>query len=220
MRIDFAVPTEFEEMPLGMDFDTAWAAVTGRAVRDSLAGGRGQRSLTEMTHTLQRISSTLAEAGVVYTATCLHVFEGELSLGALAVAVIDFPYGDDALTATRGIVHGMLAARGSGWGGSVMEAPCGEVAVLTGMQNYVLPAVFSPSGEEAEVPVVQFHALVPVPPLQARPADRRMCLLAFSTPNPGHWEPCYAPMLAKTLRSVRFAEVGQGNRCGSEVVTG
>jgi hypothetical protein len=211
IRIDFVVPTEFEEMPLGMDFDTAWAEVTSRTVRDSLVGKRDQRALTEMTHSLQRISSALAEAGVVYTATCLHVLEGELSLGALAVAVIDFPYGSDAHTAARGVMHGMLAARGPGWDGSVIEAPCGQAAVLTGMQNYVLPAVFSPTGEEAEVPVVQFHALVPVPPFQAGATDRRMCLLAFATPTPGHWGTHYAPVVAKILRSMRFAEAGQGS---------
>ncbi len=36
-----------------------------------------------------------------------------------------------------------------------------------------------------------------------------MCLMAFSTPNVGHWEECYAPVMAAVLRSLRFTEDGQ-----------
>ncbi|MGW1052027.1 hypothetical protein [Streptomyces sp. NPDC002521] len=187
-----------------MDFDTAWAEVNTRSACESLAPDAEQQR-AEMARTLQRISRFLQQAGVVYAANCLHSFEGELSLGSLAVAVADFSYGDDAGTAVRGTVRGILDSRGEGWTASVIDAPCGQAAVFTGGQSYVLPPVFSPSGEEIEVLTAQFHAIVPIPP-QAGGHGQRMCLLAFSTPQITHWEKCYAPIMATVLRSLRFTQ--------------
>ncbi|MGW2651535.1 hypothetical protein ACWC2T_43350 [Streptomyces sp. NPDC001393] len=205
IRVDFSVPAEFEEVPLGMDFDSAWAEVNARNACESLASDAEQRQRAEMARTLQRISRFLQEAGVVYAANCLHSFEGEISLGSLAVAVVDFPYGEDVATAVRGTLRGVLDSRGSGWTASVIDAPCGQAAVFTGGQSYVLPSVFSPIGEEIEVLTAQFHAIVPIPP-EAGGDGQRMCLLAFSTPQITHWEKCYAPIMATALRSLRFTQ--------------
>jgi hypothetical protein len=207
MRVDFSVPAEFEEVPLGMDFDAAWAEVNARSAYGSLTAETGQQQLTEMARTLQRISRILAQTGVVYAANCLHSFQGEISLGSLAVAVVDYSYGDDPATAARGTLRGVLESRGAGWTGSVIDAPCGQAVVFTGGQSYVLPPVFSPNGEEIEVLTAQFHAMIPVPP--GAGGGRRMCLMAFSTPQITHWEKCYAPIMASVLRSLQFTDDGQ-----------
>lgn len=207
MRIDFSVPAEFEEVPLGMDFDAACAEVNARSVYGSSRAGPDDQPLTETARALQRISRFLDDSGVVYAANCLHSFEGEVSLGSLAISVVDYPYGDDATTAARGSLRGVLASRGEGWTGAVFDAPCGTAAVITGGQNYVLPPMSSPTGEQIEVLTVQFHAMIPVP--SASGDGRRMCLMAFSTPQVTHWERCYAPVMASVLRSLRFREDGQ-----------
>lgn len=202
IRVDFSVPSEFEEMPLGMDFDAAWAEMNTRSVHGSLTAETDQQSLTELARTLQRISCFLDEVGVVYAANCLHSFEGEISLGSLTVAFVDYSYGDDAATAARGTLHGVLESRGEGWTGSVIDAPCGQAAVFTGGQSYVLPPAFSPNGEDIEVLTAQFHAVIPVPLEVGN--KQRMCLVAFSTPQVTHWEKCYAPIMVNVLRSLRF----------------
>jgi hypothetical protein len=208
IRIDFSVPAEFEEVPLGMDFDAAWAEVNIRSARGSLTADADQQSLTEMARTLHRTSRFLDEVGVVYAANCLHSFEGRLSLGSLAVAVVDYSYGGDAATAARGTLRGVLESRGEGWTGSVVDAPGGQAAVFTGGQSFVLPPAFSPNGEEIEVLTAQFHAMIPVPPEPGGDGER-MCLMAFSTPQITHWEKCYAPMMADVLRSLRFTQEDQ-----------
>ncbi|MET7384253.1 hypothetical protein ACFYPT_25380 [Streptomyces sp. NPDC005529] len=203
-RIDFSVPAEFEEVPLGMDFEAAWAEVSARSTYGSATAERDEQSQVQMARALQRISRFLDEGGVVYAANCLRSFEGEVSLGSLAVAIVDYPYGDDAATAARGSLRGVLASRGEGWTGAVVDAPCGKAAVFTGVQSYVLPPSFSPTGEELDVLTAQFHALVPVP-FEAGDGQR-ICLLAFSTPQITHWERCYAPIMAEVLRSLRFTQ--------------
>jgi hypothetical protein len=210
IRVDFSVPSEFEEMPLDMDFDTAWATVNARSTAASLAPEAEQQPRAEMARTLQRISRLLAEVGVVYTANCLWSVEGETSIGSLAVAVVDFPYGADPATAVRGTLRGILDSRREGWAASVIDAPCGQAAVFTGSQIYVLPAVFSPSGEELKVLTAQFHAIIPIPP-KAGGGGQRMCLVAFSTPQIAHWERCYAPIMATVLRSLHFTVEDESN---------
>ncbi|MFJ6566801.1 hypothetical protein ACIQNU_05240 [Streptomyces sp. NPDC091292] len=213
IRVDFTVPAEFEDVPIGVDFAEAWAEVNTRNAQLSLAATEtDQQSLTEMARNLHQISRLLAKAGVVYAANCLHSFQGAPSLGTLAVAVVDFPYGDDARTAAQGTLRAVLDSRGEGWVGGVIDAPCGRVAVFTGGQKYTLPPAFSLNGEPVDVVTAQFHAIVPVPTEVSRDS-RYLCLLAFSTPNIGHWETCYAPMMAGVLRSLRFAgfeESGHG----------
>ncbi|MFD0070332.1 hypothetical protein ACFVJ9_57010, partial [Streptomyces sp. NPDC127574] len=157
------VPAEFEEVPLRMDFEAAWAEVSARSTCGSATAERDEQSQVQMARALQRISRFLDEGRVVYAANCLRSFEGEISLGSLAVAIVDYPYGDDAATAARGSLRGVLASRGEGWTGAVVDAPCGKAAVFTGGQSYVLPPSFSPTGEELDVLTAQFHALVPVP---------------------------------------------------------
>lgn len=210
IRVDFSVPSEFEEMPLDMDFDTAWATVNARSTSASLTPETEQQPPAEMARTLQQISRLLAEAGVVYTANCLRSVEGETSIGSLAVAVVDFPYGDDPATAVRGTLRGILDSRRGGWAASVIDAPCGQAAVFTGSQIYVLPAVFSPSGEELKVLTAQFHAIIPIPP-KAGGGGQHMCLVAFSTPQIAHWERCYAPIMATVLRSLHFTVEDESN---------
>ncbi|WP_327408761.1 hypothetical protein OG458_12685 [Streptomyces sp. NBC_01281] len=209
MRIEFSVPAEFEEVPLGMDFDAAWAEVNARSAYGSLTTATDEQRLTEMARALQRISRFLDDSGVVYAANCLHSFEGEPSLGSLAVAVVGYPYGDDAATAARGSLRGVLATRGEGWTGTVIDAPCGKAAVFTGGQSHVLPPTFSPTGEQIEVLTAEFHAMIPVVSEGGR--EQRMCLIAFSTPQITHWERCYAPVMAGVLRSLRFTEGEQNS---------
>ncbi|MFG2683278.1 hypothetical protein [Streptomyces sp. NPDC048392] len=203
MRVDFSIPVEFEEVPLGMDFAAAWDEVCARGAHESHMTETREKSLSEMARTLEAISRSLAASGVLYAGNCLHSFEGEISLGSLAVAVVDFAYGDDPATAARGTLRGILDSRGENWTGSVIDAPCGQAVVFTGGQRYVLPSVLSPTGERAEVLTAQFHAMIPVPAGFDEP--RRMCLVAFSTPQVTHWEKCYAPLVARILRSLRFA---------------
>ena len=210
IRVDFSVPSEFEEMPLDMDFDTAWATVNARSTSTSLAPEGEQKPRAEMARTLQRISRLLAEVGVVYIANCLQSVEGETSIGSLAVAVVDFPYDDDPVTAVRGTLRGILDSRSEGWAASVIDAPCGQAAVFTGSQIYVLPAAFSPSGEELKILTAQFHAIIPIPS-KAGAGGQRMCLVAFSTPQIAHWERCYAPIMATVLRSLHFTEEAASN---------
>ncbi|MFC9059630.1 hypothetical protein ACFTXB_16460 [Streptomyces sp. NPDC057074] len=210
MRVDFSVPVEFEEVPLGMDFAAAWDEVCARGARESQMPEADEESLSEMARTLEAISRSLAASGVLYAGNCLHSFEGEISLGSLAVAVVDYAYGDDPATAARGTLRGVIESRGDGWTGSVIDAPCGQAVVFTGGQSYVLPPVFSPTGESVEVLTAQFHAMIPAP--VGADGVRRMCLLAFSTPQIGHWEKCYAPIIADVLRSLRFAEDTAGER--------
>ncbi|MFI9603143.1 hypothetical protein ACIHCX_25410 [Streptomyces sp. NPDC052043] len=204
MRVDFSVPAEFQEVSLDMDFDAAWAEVNARAAYGSVAAATDPEALSELARRLQRVSRFLKNSGAVYAANCLHSFEGEVSLGSLAVAVVDYCYGDDAAVAARGTLRGVLATRGSGWSGSLIDSPCGQVAVLTGGHSYLLPPAFSPTGEETEVLTAQFHTMIPVP--TAGGGQRRMCLMAFSTPQVTHWQKCYAPIMADLLRSLRFTE--------------
>ncbi|MFD8738198.1 hypothetical protein ACFV06_25255 [Streptomyces sp. NPDC059618] len=215
MWIDFSVPAEFEEVPLGMDFDAACAEVNARSAYGSSRAGTDEQPLTEMARALQRISRFLGDSGVVYAANCLHSFEGEVSLGSLAVSVVAYPYGADAATAARGSLRGVLASRGEGWTGAVFDAPCGKAAVFSGGQSYVLPQAFSPTGEQVEVLTAQFHAMIPVP--SASGDGRHMCLMAFSTPQITHWERCYAPIMASVLRSLRFTEDDQPD-AGTEII--
>lgn len=222
MRVSLSVPAEFEEIPLGADFETAWSEVNRHNAHTSLMGTPDQEQLNEMAQALQKISCFLNEVGVVYAANCLHSFHGEPSMGTLAVAVLDFPYGSDPATAARGTLRGVLESRGPEWTGSVIDTPCGPTAVFTGGQSYGLPPVFSPTGEAIEVLTAQFHAITPIPP-EAEGEGRRMCLLAFSTPNVGHWEKCYAPIMADVLRSLRFTEGFQGadraDQCAAEAAS-
>ncbi|MFD6495669.1 hypothetical protein [Streptomyces sp. NPDC060188] len=120
-RIDFSVPAEFEEVPLRMDFEAAWAEVSARSTCGSATAERDEQSQVQMARALQRISRFLDEGRVVYAANCLRSFEGEISLGSLAVAIVDYPYGDDAATAARGSLRGVLASRGEGWTGAVVR---------------------------------------------------------------------------------------------------
>ncbi|MGW0827458.1 hypothetical protein [Streptomyces sp. NPDC002845] len=207
IRVDFSVPVEFEDILIGADFETAWAELNRRYARPSTTGDLDQEKLSEMARALHQVSRLLKEVGVVYAADCLHSFQGEPSLGTLAVAVVDFPYGDDAATAARGTLRGVLESRGPEWAGSVIDAPCGPAAVFTGGQIYTLPPVSSPDGEAVEVLTAQFHAMIPVP-AKTSGDGRQMCLVAFSTPNVGHWEHCYAPIMANVLWSLRFTSEG------------
>lgn len=126
MRIDFSVPAEFEEVPLGMDFDAACAEVNARSAYGSPRAGTDEQPLTEMARALQRISRFLDNSGVVYAANCLHSFEGEVSLGSLAVSVVDYPYGADAATAARGSLRGVLASRGRAGPGQCSTPPAAK----------------------------------------------------------------------------------------------
>ncbi|MEF9904409.1 hypothetical protein [Streptomyces sp. P9-A2] len=210
IRVDFSVPVDFEDIPIGADFETAWTELNRRYARPSMTGDLDQEKLGEMARALQQVSCFLKEVGVVYAADCLHMFQGALSLGSLAVAVVDFPYGSDPATAARGTLRGVLESRGPEWAGSVIDTPCGPAAVFTGGQLYTLSPVFSPTGEAVDVLTAQFHAMIPVPE-EADGEGRRMCLIAFSTPNVDHWEECYAPVMAAVLRSLRFTEDGQSD---------
>ncbi|MGW2765204.1 hypothetical protein [Streptomyces sp. NPDC001275] len=207
MRVDFSVPAEFQEVPLDMDFDAAWAQVNARAAYGSVATEADSEKLSELARKLERVSRFLKDSGVVYAANCLHSFDGEVSLGSLAVAVVDYSYGDDAAVAARGTLRGVLASRGSGWSGSLIDAPCGQAAVFTGGQSYLLPPALSPTGEEIEVLTAQFHAMIPVPAIDG--GQQRICVMAFSTPQVTHWQKCYAPIMASLLRSLRFTEEQQ-----------
>ncbi|MFE2355758.1 hypothetical protein [Streptomyces parvulus] len=208
IRVDFSVPTDFEDIPIGTDFETAWAELNRRCARLAGMEDLDQEKLGRMARALHQVSRFLKEAGVVYAADCLHLFRGEPSLGSLAVAVVDFPYGGDTSTAARGALRGVLQSRGPEWAGSVIDAPCGPAAVFTGGQSYTVSPGFSASGESVDVLTAQFHALIPIP--ESAGAEGRMCLVAFSTPNVSHWAECYAPLMASTLRSIRFMEDGQG----------
>ncbi|MEU4146788.1 hypothetical protein [Streptomyces parvulus] len=208
IRVDFSVPTDFEDIPIGTDFETAWTELNRRCARLAGMEDHDQEKLGRMARALHQVSRLLKEAGVVYAADCLHLFRGEPSLGSLAVAVVDFPYGGDTSTAARGALRGVLESRGPEWAGSVIDAPCGPAAVFTGGQSYTVSPGFSPSGEAVDVLTAQFHALIPIP--ESAGGEGRMCLVAFSTPNVSHWAECYAPLMASTLRSIRFMEDGQG----------
>lgn len=208
IRVDFSVPVDFEAIPIGADFETTWTELNRRYARPSMTGDLDQQKLGQMARALHQVSCFLKEVGVVYAADCLHLFQGEPSLGSLAVAVVDFPYGGDAATAARGALQGVLESREPGWAGSLIDAPCGPAAVFTGGQGYTVSAEFSPNGEAVDVFTAQFHAMIPIPEV-AGGEGRRMCLIAFSTPNVGHWDQCYAPVVAAVLRSLRFAEDGQ-----------
>ncbi|MER5795621.1 hypothetical protein [Streptomyces sp. NPDC001980] len=194
IRVDFSLPVEFQEIPLG-------AVATA---------GEGEGPTNEATRVLRRVSRFLSDVGVVYAANCLHTFEGRLSLGSLAVAVVDYPYGHSATTAARGAVQAVLGSRGEGWSGAVVHAPCGPAAVFTGGQTQVLSTAFSSDGGtgRAELPTAQFHAMIPIPP-EAGGEGLHMCLLVFSTPQVAHWEKCYAPVVAGILRSLRFSGGGR-----------
>ncbi|WP_282704240.1 hypothetical protein [Streptomyces sp. CC219B] len=210
IRVDFSVPVEFEDIPIGVDFETAWSELNRRCARVPPAGEPDQEKLSEMARTLHQVSRLLKEVGVVYAADCLHSFQGEPSLGSLAVAVVDFPYGNDPATAARGTLRGVLESRGPEWAGSVIDTQCGPAAVFTGGQSYTLPPSFSPSNESVEVLTAQFHAMIPIP-AGSDGDGRRMCLIAFSTPNITHWETCYAPIMVEVLRSLRFTEDSPGD---------
>ncbi|MFI0038330.1 hypothetical protein ACH4NS_22950 [Streptomyces mutabilis] len=218
IRVDFSVPTDFEDIPIGTDFETAWTELNRRYARLAGAEDLDQEKLSHMARALHQVSRFLKEVGVVYAADCLHLFKGEPSLGSLAVAVVDFPYGGDTATAARGALRGVLESRGSAWAGSVIDAPCGPAAVFTGGQSYTVSPEFSPSGEAVDVLTAQFHAMIPVP--ESAGGEGRMCLVAFSTPNVSHWNECYAPLMIKTLRSIRFTEAGQTAGADGEAVTG
>ncbi|MGW9327590.1 hypothetical protein [Streptomyces koyangensis] len=210
IRVDFSVPFQFEAIPIGIDFTTAWAEVNARNARLSRTMEQDQLSLTEMARSLQQVSCLLDQTGAVYAANCLHSFQGELSLGSLAVVVVDFPYGNDTRSAAQGTLRAILASRGAGWAGTVFETPCGQAAVFTGGQSYELPPAFSKTGEPIQVLTTQLHAVIPIPSSRSandRGDSGRMCLIAFSTPNHGHWEKCYAPIMASVLRSLQFTEV-------------
>ncbi|MEU8745269.1 hypothetical protein [Streptomyces parvulus] len=213
IRVDFSVPTVFEDVPVGADFETAWIELNRRYARLASTEGLDHERLRHMARALHQVSCFLKDVGVVYAADCLHLFGGEPSLGSLAVAMVDFPYGGDTATAARGALRGVLESRGPEWAGSVIDAPCGPVAVFTGGQSYTVSPEFSPAGEAVDVLTAQFHALIPVP--ESAGGEGRMCLVAFSTPNVSHWAECYAPLMAKTLRSIRFTGGGQGGEVPS-----
>ncbi|MER6532593.1 hypothetical protein ABT215_01985 [Streptomyces sp900105755] len=191
IQVGFSLPVEFKEIPL-------------EAVATA---GEGEELPNEATPVLRRVSRFLSDVGVVYAANCLHTFEGRPSLGSLAVAVVDYPYGHSATTAARGAVQAVLEARGRGWSGALVHAPCGPAAVFTGGQTQVLSPLFSSGGgaRRAEVPTAQFHAMIPIPPPEAGGEGLHMCLVVFSTPQVAHWEKCYAPVVAGILRSLRFS---------------
>ncbi|MFE3162753.1 hypothetical protein [Streptomyces sp. NPDC059224] len=195
IRVDFTLPAEFQEIPL-------------EAVATA---GEGEGQTNETARILRRISRFLSDVGVVYAANCLHTVEGRPSLGSLAVAVVDHPYGHSAATAARGTVQAVLESRGEGWSGGVFHAPCGPAAVFTGGRTQVLPAPLASDGGtgRAEVPTAQFHAMIPVPPPEVGGEGLQMCLVAFSTPQVAHWEKCYAPVVAGILRSLRFSGDGR-----------
>ncbi|WP_121747488.1 hypothetical protein [Streptomyces sp. E2N166] len=208
IRVDFSVPVDFEDIPVGADFETTWTELNRRYARPSMTGDLDREKLGQMARALYQVSRFLKEVGVVYAADCLHSLQGEPSLGSLAVAVVDYPYGTDTATAARGALQGVLESRGPEWAGSLIDAPCGPAAVFTGCQGYTVSPEFSPNGEPINVLTAQFHAIVPVP-AQAGVDGQRMCLLAFSTPNIDHWEKCYAPIMVSILRSLRFSAEGQ-----------
>ncbi len=93
IRVDFSVPVDFEAIPIGADFETTWTELNRRYARPSMTGDLDQQKLGQMARALHQVSCFLKEVGVVYAADCLHLFQGEPSLGSLAVAVVDFPYG-------------------------------------------------------------------------------------------------------------------------------
>ncbi|MFJ3710778.1 hypothetical protein [Streptomyces sp. NPDC090053] len=204
--MDFTVPTDFVDVPIGIGLDEARAEVNIRNAHPSLAVDEEHQTLSEMAQALHQVSCLLSEVGVVYAASCLRTIAGEPSQGTLAVAITDFPYGDDVTVAARGTLRGVLKSRGAGWSGTVIEIPCGTAAIFTGGQSFTLPATLSYVGEDVEVPTAQFHAVIPVAPIAT--ADRRlMCLIAFATPNVKHWDGHYARMMAEVLRSLHFVGV-------------
>ncbi|MFE4966451.1 hypothetical protein [Streptomyces sp. NPDC056660] len=213
IRVDFSLPAEFQEIPLGGDFDVAWAEAVLPGEREPVATVRDDEwPSDEAAGAMRRVSCFLSDVGVVYAANCLQVFEGRLSLGSLAVAIVDYPYGRSATTAARGAVQAVLGSRGEGWSGAVVQAPAGPAAVFTGGQTQVLSAPFSSFSSDggpgrAEVPTAQFHAMIPIPPPEAGGAGLHMCLMVFSTSRVAHWEKCYAPVAAGILRSLRFTAV-------------
>ncbi|MGW1875920.1 hypothetical protein [Streptomyces sp. NPDC001975] len=106
IRVDFSLPAEFQEIPLGGDFDVPWAEAVLPGERKPVATvSDDEWPSDEAAGAMRRVSCFLSDVGVVYAANCLQVFEGQVSLGSLAVAIVDYPYGHSAATAARGAVQ-------------------------------------------------------------------------------------------------------------------
>ncbi|MFE1014161.1 hypothetical protein ACFW4M_23065 [Streptomyces sp. NPDC058794] len=110
IRVDFSVPTDFEDIPVGTDFETAWTELNRRYARLAGTEDLDQEKPSHPARALHQVSRFLKEVGVVYAADCLHMFKGEPS------------HGGDAATAARGALRGVLEARGAARSGSVIEA--------------------------------------------------------------------------------------------------
>ncbi|MFF8368861.1 hypothetical protein ACF05W_08475 [Streptomyces lydicus] len=200
VQVSFEISPIFQRITSGLDPERARAEVTARihaqgaAVPDEL--------IDEITAEYQKVSTMLADTGVLYSGSCFGQFDGDWSMGSLTIGLQPLSYRDPEV-AIAGMTKILAAEHGRHADVSALTLPCGQATlVIRQSPDLRLPAEFSDSGEDLPIDVAQLQAFIPVPPSSV-PGAQTLVTLTFSTPSTDHWAD-YCELLVPLLNSMRF----------------
>ncbi|MFI1617069.1 hypothetical protein ACH4VT_08825 [Streptomyces lydicus] len=200
VQVSFEISPIFQRITSGLDRERARAEATARihaqgaAVPDEL--------IDEITAEYQKVSTMLADTGVLYSGSCFGQFDGDWSMGSLTIGVQPLSYRDPEV-AIAGMTKILAAEHGRHAEVSAITLPCGwATLVIQQSPDLRLPAEFSDSGEDLPIDVAQLQAFIPVPPSSV-PGAQTLVTVTFSTPSTDHWAD-YCELLVPLLNSIRF----------------
>lgn len=202
VHVAFEVPSIFHSVTPGLPPEQARAEIAARAQAQGAA--LPDERIDEIAAEYQKVSTVLAEAGVIYSASCFGQFgeDGDWSMATLTVGLTPLSYRAPEV-ATAGMTKILAAQHGQNAEVDTLTLPCGQATlVLRQSPALRLPAEFAESGEDTPIDVAQLQAFIPVPP-NAVPGAQALVTVAFSTPSTDHWAD-YCELLVPFLQSLRF----------------
>ncbi|MFI1430814.1 hypothetical protein [Streptomyces lydicus] len=200
VQVSFEISPIFQRITSGLDPEHARAEVTARLHAQSAAVP--DELIDEITAEYQKVSTMLADTGVLYSGSCFGQFDGDWSMGSLTIGVQPLSYRDPEV-AIAGMTKILAAEHGRHAEVSAITLPCGRATlVIRQSPDLRLPAEFSDSGEDLPIDVAQLQAFIPVPPSSV-PGAQTLVTVTFSTPSTDHWAD-YCALLVPLLNSMRF----------------
>ncbi|WP_457032474.1 hypothetical protein [Kitasatospora sp. P5_F3] len=204
-RIQFELPPDFREIPVGADDFELADDLRGRIGEDRVED-TDPVLLKQLLATYRQTSRQLAATGAYYAASCFGLIDDSRpSAASLLIAHQEVDCSDPEV-AVAGIIE--IRRRGSDRRQlQRYELPCGPAAVEIELDAPLLiPAAVSPSGADEPIPVATLQAWIPVP-READPTGRSLTVVTFSTPSVQDWE-TYCPVVVELLRTVTFEPRG------------
>ncbi|WP_282204740.1 hypothetical protein [Kitasatospora fiedleri] len=193
--VEFDVPPDFVPFEPADDVDDAYELVLARlgSAAEGLPPARRQ-ALTEL---YAAGSAALADAGAIWSGTCVGTIGDRLSTATLTVTALDTEDDTPQATVAAGLVEVLAPPAALRAARPLLvrrfDAPAGPAVITLEQQpGWQL-------GAGGSVPLLSAKAYLPMPP-----ALRGVLLLELGTPDVDNWPEVYAPLLVRIVRSVRF----------------